>query len=133
QGIVSIEGNRIRFTHPLLAGGVYTDASPTQRRLMHGRVAEVVVESELRSRHLAWASTTGNPETLEALDDAAASAHARGAPAAAAELLELAIALGGDIPERRVRLAGHCFDGGYPGRARALLEQAIARMQPGPL
>jgi hypothetical protein len=27
NGIVSIEGNRIRFTHPLLAGGVYTDAA----------------------------------------------------------------------------------------------------------
>jgi DNA-binding CsgD family transcriptional regulator len=133
QGIVSIEGNRIRFTHPLLAGGVYTDASPTQRRLMHGRLADVVVESELRARHLALASTTGNPETLEALDDAAASAHARGAPAAAAELLELAIAHGGDTPERRIRLAGHCFDGGDPGRARALLERAIAGMPPGPL
>ena len=34
KGIVVIEGNRIRFTHPLLAGGVYTDAPPKQRRLM---------------------------------------------------------------------------------------------------
>jgi DNA-binding CsgD family transcriptional regulator len=133
HGIVSIEGNRIRFTHPLLAGGVYTDASPTERKLMHRRLAGVVVESELRARHLALASTTGDRETLDALDDAAASAHARGAPAAAAELLELAIALGGDTPERRIRLAGHCFDGGEPARARALLERAIAGMQPGPL
>jgi DNA-binding NarL/FixJ family response regulator len=30
-------------------------------------------------------------------------------------------------------LAGHCFDGGDPQRARALLERAIAGMQPGPL
>jgi DNA-binding CsgD family transcriptional regulator len=131
RGIVSIEGNRIRFTHPLLAGGVYADAAPTQRRLMHRRLAGVVDESELRARHLARASTTGDPETLVALDEAAASAHARGAPAAAAELLGLAIAMGGDTPERRVRLAGHCFDGGEPGRARALLERAVAGMQPG--
>jgi predicted ATPase len=94
NGIVSIEGNRIRFTHPLLAGGVYADASPMRRRLMHRRLAGVVDELELRARHLALASTTGDPETLEALDDAAASAQARGAPAAAAELLELATALG---------------------------------------
>ena len=100
HGIVSIEGNRIRFTHPLLAGGVYTDASPTERKLMHRRLAEVVVESELRARHLALASTTGDRETLEALDDAAASAQARGTPAAAAELLELAIALGGGGDDR---------------------------------
>jgi len=100
HGIVSIEGNRIRFTHPLLAGGVYTDASPTERKLMHRRLVEVVVESELRARHLALASTTGDRETLEALDDAAASAQARGTPAAAAELLELAIALGGGGDDR---------------------------------
>jgi tetratricopeptide (TPR) repeat protein len=133
QGIVSIEGNRIRFTHPLLASGVYTDTAPEQRRLMHRRLAGAVDELELRARHLALASTTDDPETLETLDAAAASAQARGAPAAAAELLELAIALGGDTPERRIRLAGHCFDGGDPGRARALLERATAEMQPGPL
>jgi DNA-binding NarL/FixJ family response regulator len=133
HGIVAIEGNRIRFTHPLLASGVYADASPTQRRETHRRLAGVVDELELRARHLAMASTTGDLETFEALDAAATSAHARGAPAAAAELLELAITLGGDTPERRVRLAGHCFDGGDPGRARALLERAIAGMQHGQL
>jgi DNA-binding NarL/FixJ family response regulator len=133
HGIVAIEGNRIRFTHPLLASGVYADASPTQRREMHRRLAGVVDELELRARHLAMAAATGDPQTLEALDAAATSAHARGAPAAAAELLELAVALGGDTAERRVRLAGHCFDGGDPGRARALLERAIAGMQPGQL
>jgi hypothetical protein len=133
QGIVVIEGNRIRFTHPLLAGGVYTDAPPEQRRLMHRRLAGVVDELELRARHLALASTTDDPEILELLDAAAASAQARGAPVAGAELLELAIKLGGDTPERRIRLAGHYFDGGDPGRARALLERATARMQPGPL
>ncbi len=133
HGIIAIEGNRIRFTHPLLASGVYADASPTQRREMHRRLAGVVDELELRARHLAMASATGDPETLEALDDAAASAQARGAPAAAAELLELAIALGGDTAERRVRLAGHCFDGGDPARARAMLERAISGMQSGPL
>lgn len=133
QGIVSIEGNRVRFTHPLLAGGVYTDASPAQRRLMHRRLAGVVDGLELRARHLALASTTDDPETLDVLDRAAAAAHARGAPAAAAELLELAIALGGDAAERRIRLAGHYFDDGDPGRARALLERAIAGLHPGQL
>lgn len=131
--VVSIEGNRIRFMHPLLAGGVYTNAPPTQRRLMHRRLAGVIGDTELRARHLALASTTGDAETLAALDDAAAAADARGAPAAAAELLELAIALGGDTAERRIRLAGHCFDGGEPARAKALLERAIPDLRPGPL
>ena len=133
HGIVTIEGNRIRFTHPLLAGGVYTDAPPTQRRLTHRRLAGVVDELELRARHLALASTTADPETLDALDQASTSAHARGAPAAAADLLDLAIALGGDTSERRIRLAGYHFDGGDPGQARALLQRVIAALQPGQL
>jgi DNA-binding CsgD family transcriptional regulator len=131
HGIIVIEGNRIRFTHPLLQSGVYTTASDEQRRMMHRRLADVVDESEQRARHLALAATSGDDETLLALDDAAATAHARGAPAAAAEMIELAIALGGDTAERRIRLAGHCFDGGEPGRARGLLEKTIADMQPG--
>jgi DNA-binding CsgD family transcriptional regulator/tetratricopeptide (TPR) repeat protein len=133
HGIITIEGNRIRFTHPLLASGVYADASATQRRRMHRRLAGIVGDLELRARHLALASTNADAETLETLDEAAAAAHARGAPAAAAELLELAIALGGDTPERRIRLAGHSFDAGDPSRARALLERAIATLTPGPL
>jgi DNA-binding CsgD family transcriptional regulator len=133
HGIIAIEGNRIRFTHPLLASGVYADASPTQRRLMHRRLADVVDELELRARHLAMCSITGDAETFAALDDAAASAHARGAPAAAAELLELAIGLGGDTPARRIQLAIHTFDAGDPGRARVLLEKLVADMPAGPL
>ncbi|ODQ95725.1 AAA family ATPase [Mycolicibacterium holsaticum] len=133
QDIVAIEGHRIRFAHPLLAAAVYSDASPAQRRTMHRRLADVVVEPELHARHLALAATTGDAETLQALDDAAASAHARGAPAAAAELLNLAIGLDGDTHQRRILLANHTFDAGDPGRARALLEQTIADMQPGPL
>ena len=133
HGIIAIEGNRIRFTHPLLASGVYADASPTQRRVMHHRLAGVVDELELRARHLALGSTTGDTETFAALDDAAASAHARGAPAAAAELLELAIGLGGDTSERRIRLAINTFDAGEPARARMLLEKVIADVPAGPL
>ncbi len=132
SGIVAIEGNRIRFTHPLLASGVYADASSTQRREMHRRLAAVVEQPELRARHLAMASTTCEPETLAALDEAAASAEGRGAPAAAAELIDMAIALGGDTPERRIRLASNCFAAGEPGRARTLLERAIALLPPGP-
>lgn len=133
HGIISIEGNRIRFTHPLLAAGVYTNASDEQRRAMHRRLADVVDESELRARHLALAATAGDPQTLQALDEAAVSAHARGAPAAAAELLELAIKLGGDTVERQIGLAIHTFDAGDPGRARALLDPIISAVPAGPL
>ncbi len=133
KGIISIEGNRVRFTHPLLARGVYSETTQEQRRSMHRRLASVIEEPELRARHLALATTQHDPDTLEALDEAAESAHRRGAPAAAADLLDLAIGLGGDTPERRVRLAAHCFGAGEPARAKALLENVIAGMPSGPL
>lgn len=70
---------------------------------------------------------------MEALDSAADIARSRGAPAAAAELLELAIGLGGDTPERRIRCARSYFFAGDHQRARQLLEQCIKQLAPGSL
>ncbi|KUI10278.1 LuxR family transcriptional regulator [Mycolicibacterium acapulense] len=133
RGVVVIEGSRIRFTHPLLATGVYTGVAAEDRRRMHHRLAGFVDEPELQARHLALAATVGDDATVSALERAATSAHARGAPVAAAELIELAIALGGDTAERRMRLAAYCFDGGDPSRARALLEGVVGDLAPGPI
>ncbi|MCV7282325.1 AAA family ATPase [Mycolicibacterium flavescens] len=133
QGIIAIDGNRIQFSHPLLARGVYTQAPPGRRRSMHRRLAEIVDEPELRARHLALAATSGDEVTLRALDMAAESARVRGAPAAAAELLDLAIGLGGDTPDRRLLSALHHFDAGDQERAAAVLEEAIGQLPPGDL
>jgi len=133
QGIVGIDGHRLRFAHPLLARGVYTGAAPGRRRRMHRHLAGIVEEPELRARHLALAATSGDQETIEALDAAAEMARIRGAPAAAAELLDLAQGLGGDTSERRIRRARHHFDAGDTGRARDLLEETIEQLAPGAL
>ena len=98
---------------------------------MHRRLADIVDEPELRARHLALAATSGDQVTLQALDTAAESARSRGAPAAAAELMELAIGLGGDTADRRLRSALHHFDAGDQERARAVLEETIDRLEPG--
>jgi ATP/maltotriose-dependent transcriptional regulator MalT len=129
--IVEIDGRRLSFTHPLLARGVYSSAAPARRRTMHRRLAEIIEEPELQARHLALGGTTGDPLTLNALDGAAEVARIRGAPAAAAELIDLAIGLGGDTPSRQIRSAGYYFDAGDPGRARAVLEATIARLGAG--
>lgn len=130
--VVAIEGNRIRFTHPLLAHAVHMGATPPARRTIHRRLAQVVTEPELRARHLALADPVGEPETLEALDAAADIARSRGAPAAAAELLELAIDLDGATEDRLIRLSQCLFDGGDLRRAREPLEAVIAELEPGP-
>ncbi|MET0454202.1 MAG: AAA family ATPase [Mycobacterium sp.] len=133
DGIVTIAANRIRFTHPLLAHGVYTDASPAARRAMHRALADIVDGPELRARHLALATTSHDEATLAALDAAADSARARGAPAAAAELLDLAIGLGGDKPWRRVRAAGDHFQAGTTDHAENLLTPIVDQLRPGML
>ena len=131
-GVVALDGHRVRFTHPLLATGVYTAASPAQRRSMHRRLADLSADAEERARHIAQAATRLDTAAEAALDQGAARARARGAPAAAAELLELAIKLGGDTPERRIALAQDHFDAGDPARARAMLEVTVAGLPPGP-
>ena len=132
-GIVLVDGNRIGFTHPVLAHGVYSNAAPARRRHWHRAWSKVVSEPESEARHLALAATTSDPDTLRALDDAAAAVKARGAPAAAAELLDLAIGLGGDTPLRRYAAAEHHLRSGDASRAQAVLKPAIAQMPPGAL
>ncbi|WP_347403864.1 AAA family ATPase [Mycobacterium sp. 236(2023)] len=133
EGIVVIEGNRVRFTHPLLASGIYENAAPNQRREFHRRLAEIKTQPELRARHLALSSTVADEATLSTLDAAADSARARGAPAAAAELVELAIQLGGDKVSRRIRAAEHHYVAGDFERAAGLLDGVISTLRPGVL
>lgn len=130
RGILTIDRNRLRFTHPLLTAGVYTGATPAQRRAMHRRLASAVGHAELRARHLALAATHGDAATLDALDAAAQLASRRGAPAAAAEFMELARELGADSSERQIRCAAFHFNAGDAARARAILEEIISAPTP---
>jgi hypothetical protein len=67
KGILAIDGNTVRFPHPLLARSVYTDASPAERRATHRLLAESVILPELKARHMALAASSADPETLKAL------------------------------------------------------------------
>jgi DNA-binding CsgD family transcriptional regulator/tetratricopeptide (TPR) repeat protein len=131
RGIVGIVGNKVRFAHSLLARGLYTDAQPSRRRRMHRSLAQVEALPEVKARHLALATTSEDSATLEALDTAAEVARARGASAAAAELIDLAIGLGGDTPLRRIQSARYHFHAGNYRHARSLLEPFIRTLQPG--
>jgi len=133
KGIICIHGNRVRFSHPLLAQGVYADAGPARRRRMHRALADVESLPQLKARYLALATVSSDPATLQALDTAADTARTRGAPAAAAELVDLAIRLDGDTPERRIRAAAHHFQAGNAEPARAVLEPMVSQLPPGPL
>lgn len=131
HGIVEIDGYRVGFVHPLLTRGVYAEASDEERRWMHRRLADIVDNLETRARHRALADDEADGNTIRMLDEAAESAHLRGAPAAAAELLDMARAHGGDTLERTVRAAACHFEAGDTVRARELLEGSVSGMPPG--
>ena len=133
DGIVNIEGNLLRFAHPLLATGVYTEATPAKRREMHRRLAKLVDQPELKARHLALSVTIADSELLQSLDAAARMAMVRGAPTAAAELMERAIQLGGDTPQRRIVLAGCLFNSGDGAGAVKMLDEVVAGPSPAAL
>ena len=91
--ILELDGERLRFTHPLLGSAVAARQTPSRRRSLHARLAKIVPTAEERARHLALATAEPSREIAAILEDAARSAHARGAPATAAELAEQALRL----------------------------------------
>jgi ATP/maltotriose-dependent transcriptional regulator MalT len=95
----------------------------------------VVGDLEERARHLALAAEGADAGVAGELDAAAEHAAARGAPAAAAELLELAAQLTPDDPalsRRHRRRAADLYRlAGDPARAQAMLEQLLGEVSPG--
>jgi DNA-binding CsgD family transcriptional regulator len=129
RGILERAGRRVRFARPLLAGAVYAHAPLARRRAVHRRLAGAVADPEERARQLAHARA---PQAIPALRAAAIRAGARGAPLAAAELLELALDLGAPAA-LRVRAAEQQLAAGDPLRARELLEVALPALGAGRL
>jgi DNA-binding CsgD family transcriptional regulator len=126
QQIASLERGTIVFAHPLFAGAVYRSATSAERRAMHRRLADVLEDSEARARQLALAAEGRDEEAAALVHAAAAQAIARGAPAAAAQLCELALRLtepGGEAePLRIVDAATYLHQAGETKRARMMLE-----------
>src|SRR5204862_5979921 len=92
-GIVAVRDGRVRFVHPVFATAVYRSVDQAARRRVHRELADVVTEPEERARHLALGSTGPDAAIAAKLDDAARVVAARGAPDAAAELIDLAVRL----------------------------------------
>ena len=138
-GIVELNGEMVRFTHPLLRSAAYACVSPRERSELHRRLANVVEDVEERALQLALASG-GRPdsEVARQLDRAASHAHARGATVAAAELAARALALtpvteASARIERTLQAAQYHFEAGDSRPARELLEQLIGSTRAGPL
>ena len=136
--LLELDGDRIRFAHPLLGPACYEAMPLHRRRRVHERLAALDVDPEERARHLAIAAEGPNEEVAAALDAAAQHAGARGAGQAAAELAERAVALTPpteveDLNRRRVTAATRCVNAGDVKKAAVLLQEAADSADPGPL
>ena len=136
-GIVELDGDRIRFTHPLLGAGAYDIADTFRRSEIHARLAELLEDPEARAWQLAACVDEPDESVAAVLEDAARRARARGAPRPAALLLERAAETTpsdrvDDELRRAVDAAYLHFESGDSRRAEAQLRDLIAELPDGP-
>jgi ATP/maltotriose-dependent transcriptional regulator MalT len=137
-GIITVEGSRIRFSHPLFAAGLFSSASPSQRRQVHRRLGAVVGDPEDRARHQALGAEQPDDGLADTVESAAEHARLRGAPPVAAELAEHARRLTppdrtADLLRRTIEAAEYRFHAGQLREARELIEAVLREVPAGAL
>ena len=136
-GVLELDGERLRFTHPLIASIPYADLAPDARRALHKRLAATVTDPEEHARHAALGSTERSFAVSAALDIGARHARARGSIDAATELAELALARtpvsdSDELLRRSVDAAEYLLLLGDAPRARTVLSQGLDAVPAGP-
>lgn len=135
-GVLISDGERLRFSHPLLASAIYGSLGARRRRALHRRLAAVVGDPEERAHHLARSVGSPDEGAASTIENAAALATRRGAPESAAELYDAACRLTpADHPEELARrLLGGAQARSVTGdlrSAQTLAARAIATAQTG--
>ncbi len=137
-GIIDLAGERVRFTHPLLASTHYTRTPANRRRELHRMLAEAAGDEEERAHHLARGAEAPDRLIAMTLQHAADRASGRGAPEVAAELLEQACRLTpADAVEARhsrmVAAAEQHLASGDLAKVRAILEALLESLPGDPI
>jgi DNA-binding NarL/FixJ family response regulator len=136
-GVLDSDGERLRFSHPLVAAAVAEATPPARRRELHAVAAGIARMPEERARHRALATAGRSAAVALELDEAAQSAAARGAPATAADLFGLAATMTpdehpADARRRRLAAARQLVLAGETRAARTALEDLADSAPPGP-
>jgi DNA-binding CsgD family transcriptional regulator len=136
RGVVHLEGDRLTFRHPLMRSAAYHDAPRAERRSAHRALAATLPDaSPARAWHVGRAAVGPDEDVARQLDDAAALAARRGAPAVAARTWELASRLSPSAGDRARRLglaADALLDAGMAVSAGRLLDWADAVVEEEP-
>lgn len=134
-GVLAVDDDRVRVSHPLLAAVAKKRSRPRELRELHLALAEVVADEELRARHLALATVRPDPQLAATLSSAASGAFARGARGDAVQLAEHALRLtpreSAQRSERLLSLAGYLETAGETRRLTDLLEPELASLPAG--
>ena len=129
-GLLSIEGDRFRFRHPLVRSAIAQSAFPPERRAVHQAFAATLGAAPDRAVWHRALAAPGADESLAAeLDAGAGRAEARGAPGLAEEWLRRAAELSEDDRHRGHRLllaAELAFELGRHETVAELMAQARA-------
>jgi DNA-binding CsgD family transcriptional regulator len=136
SGVLVVEGDHVRASHPLLAGAATRHAPEEEQRALHRDLAPLVSGGQLRVRHLALASARPDAGLAATVASAAADAARRGAAHAAVELAEHALRLtpGGDPAraDRVLALARYLEVAGDLERLTELLTAVLDEIPKGP-
>jgi DNA-binding CsgD family transcriptional regulator/tetratricopeptide (TPR) repeat protein len=137
RGLVRLDGDRVRASHPLLAAAARKRARRQERRALHRDLAAVVADEELRALHLARATDQPDDDVAAAIARAAQEAAACGSRQEAVLLSEHALRLTPDDsaerPDRMLTLALHLERAGLLERLTGLLEPAVPGFPTGAL
>src|SRR5581483_366734 len=134
-GLLVVEGERVRASHPLLAAAARKRSRAQERRALHLELARAAGDEERRARHLARAAAGADEEVAATVAAAAAGAAARGARGAAVELAEHALRLtpaASPLRSERVLLLGAQMEtAGEIDRLSDLLTRELDSIPPG--
>ncbi|WP_433470129.1 ATP-binding protein [Spirillospora sp. CA-128828] len=129
-GLVVLDGEEVRFRHPLIRAVTYQDAAHHRRIAVHGALARVLggdEHADRRAWHLAAAATGPDESVAAELERVADRAERRGGTAAVAAAYERAARLSTE-PEGKARRLVHaaraCYDAGRPDQATRLAAEA---------
>ena len=136
--LLVVVGDRVMFTHPLIASAVYERIDPLAKRSLHARLAHAASDPDVRARHLARASDTPDESVAVELEEAAVRASERDDLQLAAEFAARATratpAHAVDSRVRRAALEIEARNGaGESARALELAQRLLLEVPRGPL
>jgi DNA-binding CsgD family transcriptional regulator len=137
SGVLELEGERIRFAHPLMSSASRSIAGDEQRREVHRVLAETAEDPEQRALHLAAVAEPPDVPVSRLLEEAGRNALRRGAPARASVLFDEARRLAPALPvDDWARLAALAVEAhvaaGHWDDVDELVEAARLRLPAGP-